>query len=281
MSICIDSVSQLTRNNRLQLNALKTENIWCAPARRRYHIPSGDVKVRPDSVRPVQSARDLGVNVDSDMSMTTHVNHVLLSFLSCIECTIYRLLLPMFAVSVCLSRGLSWRRVQCVQGHSVQPLPNYFGLLFSALRQIRTIKRSLPSHALDTLVTSLVHSRLDYCNVVFAGLPARDHQRLQSVLNDAAQLVSNSLRDRHWQPITQRVQFKFCMMVYRCLYGKAPSCLAKVIIPTAIASIRTDQGRIQEFWKGGPVKGRSPEQNAEGASAGGGSGGTPHKILKN
>ena len=57
---------------------------------------------------------------------------------------------------------------------------------FNSLRQIRSIKRSLPSHALDTPVTSFVHSRLDYCNVVFAGLPARDLQRLQSV-----RLVSN------------------------------------------------------------------------------------------
>ena len=31
------------------------------------------------------------------------------------------------------------------------------------------------------LVTALVHSRLDYCNVVFAGLPACDIQGLQSM----------------------------------------------------------------------------------------------------
>jgi len=37
--------------------------------------------------------------------------------------------------------------------------------------------------------------------------------------------------------------------------------------------------RIME--NGGPVRGRSPEPSAEGASAGGGSGGLPQKILKN
>jgi len=30
--------------------------------------------------------------------------------------------------------------------------------------------------------------------------------------------------------------------------------------------------RIQEFWKGGPIRGRNPEPSAEGASAGGGLG---------
>jgi len=78
---------------------------------------------------------------------------------------------------------------------------------YGTLRQLRSINRSLPSHALNTLVTSLVHSRLDYCNVVFGGLPACDVQRLQSVLNTAVRLVTGSsrrdhvtslLRDRHW-----------------------------------------------------------------------------------
>jgi len=62
---------------------------------------------------------------------------------------------------------------------------------YCALRQIRSIMPSLPSHAINTLVTALVHSRLDYCNVVFAGLPACDIQRLQSVLNTAVRLVAD------------------------------------------------------------------------------------------
>ena len=106
---------------------------------------------------------------------------------------------------------------------------------------------SLPSHALNTLVTALVHSRLDYCNVVFAGLPACDFQRLQSVLNAAVLLVAGSsrrdhvtslLRDRHWLPVKQRVEYKLCMMVHRCLYGDAPSYLADLITPSAAATVR-------------------------------------------
>jgi len=58
------------------LNAQKTEFILCAPARRRHHIPIGDVQVGHGSVHPVQSARDLGVYVDGGMTMRTHINHV-------------------------------------------------------------------------------------------------------------------------------------------------------------------------------------------------------------
>ena len=48
-------------SNRLQVNALKTEIVWCAPARRRHYVPDRDVQ---HSVHPVQSARDLGAYVD-------------------------------------------------------------------------------------------------------------------------------------------------------------------------------------------------------------------------
>jgi len=90
---------------------------------------------------------------------------------------------------------------------------------YGTMRQFRSITRSLPSHALHTLVTGLVHSRLDYCNVVFAGLPVCVVQRLQSVFNTAVRLVAGSsrrnnvtslLRDRHGLPVKRRVEYKLC-----------------------------------------------------------------------
>lgn len=94
-------------SNRLQLNALKTELIWCALERRLQLIPNPYVKVGHDSVQPVQSARDLGVYVDGGITMKIHINHMLSS-------------------------------------------------CYSELGQIIYVKRSLPAHALNTLVTALV-----------------------------------------------------------------------------------------------------------------------------
>ena len=74
-----------------------------------------------------------------------------------------------------------------------------------------------------SLQVYLVHSRLDYCNVVFAGLPACDVQRLQSILNTAIRLVAGSsrrdhvtslLRDRHWLPVKQRVEYTSCVRLF-------------------------------------------------------------------
>jgi hypothetical protein len=80
------------------------------------------------------------------------------------------------------------------------------------------------------LVTSLVHSRLDNCNVILAGLPSCDMRRLQLVLNLLIRLVTGArkydhvtplLRDHHWLPIAERVEYKLCTLVFRCLQGKA------------------------------------------------------------
>jgi len=198
MSQCIDDVWSWTRSNRLQVNPAKTEFVWCAPSRRRHHIPTSDVVVCNDPIHPVQSVRDLGVYVDGAMTMRTHINHVLSS-------------------------------------------------CFSALRQIKSIKRSLPAHTLTTLVTALIHSRLDYCNVVFAGLPNCDILRMQSVLNTAIRLVAGAsrwnhatclLRDHHWLPVKQRIDYKLCMTVHRCLNSEAPRYLADLITLSAAATTR-------------------------------------------
>ena len=60
---------------------------------------------------------------------------------------------------------------------------------FFRLRQLRLIRRSLTVDTAHVLVLALVHSRLDYCNAVLAGLPANQLSRLQSVLRAAARLV--------------------------------------------------------------------------------------------
>ena len=44
--------------------------------------------------------------------------------------------------------------------------------------------------ALLTLVRALIVSKVDYCNSVLAGIPGQLQDRLQSVLNAAARLVS-------------------------------------------------------------------------------------------
>jgi len=109
---------------------------------------------------------------------------------------------------------------------------------FSVLRQLRSIRRSVTRPVLQSLVVSLVLLRLNYGNATLAGLPGRELNRLQSVLNAAARLIFAAskydhlaplLCDLHWLRVPERIDFKIAVLVYRCLHGLAPAYLSTVL----------------------------------------------------
>ena len=96
-------------------------------------------------------------------------------------------------------------------------------------------------------------SRLDYCNSLLAGQPMQLLNRFQSVQNSAARLfsgltktshVTSTLRDElHWLRIPQRIKFKICTLVFRCLHGQAPSYLSDYCIKLQDSDSRTSRNR--------------------------------------
>ena len=84
-------------------------------------------------------------------------------------------------------------------------------------------------------------SALDYCNGVFAGLPAGLFNRLHSVLRASARLVlglpsrapvMSAIRDTlHCLGYPQRVTFKLCLTTYKCLHRVAPPYLTWFCTP--------------------------------------------------
>jgi len=60
-------------SNRLQLNTSRTEVLWCTSGRRQHQLPTVLLVVGNDTVPPVSSVRNLGIYVDADPSMRTHV----------------------------------------------------------------------------------------------------------------------------------------------------------------------------------------------------------------
>ena len=114
---------------------------------------------------------------------------------------------------------------------------------FYHLRQLRVIRRSLTVDTAHSLVRALGHSRLDYCNEVLAGMHQYQYDRLQSVLRAAARLVlrlpkwasvSEAMRRAlHWLPYLERVEFKLCSTIYKCLHNSAPQYLIELCIPVA------------------------------------------------
>ena len=88
------------------------------------------------------------------------------------------------------------------------------------LHNIRKIRPMLTDTDAATLIHTLVSSRLDYCNTLFSGLPASTTNKLQSVQNTAARILTRTrkydripvLKSLHWLPIQERSDFKVLLL---------------------------------------------------------------------
>ena len=83
MSECLADVAAWMRSNRLQVNTAKTEVIWCSSTRHQQQILQSPLAVGSDAVLPVRVVRDLGIYLDSNLMMRTHVAKTVSSFLRC------------------------------------------------------------------------------------------------------------------------------------------------------------------------------------------------------
>ena len=118
---------------------------------------------------------------------------------------------------------------------------------FITLRNISKIKSFLPPESLNTLVTSLVTSKLDYCNALYYKIGSNEIDKLQSVQNAAIRLIFGQYKfDRlpishlfvkiHWLKIRERIVFKMCLIVHKCIWSIAPESLISM---TVIKNVRT------------------------------------------
>ncbi|XP_073330272.1 uncharacterized protein [Pagrus major] len=111
---------------------------------------------------------------------------------------------------------------------------------FFHLRNIAKIRPALSRRSAEVVLHALVSSRLDYCNVLFSGLPICTTRSLQLVQNSAARLLTKTSRfchitpvlaSLHWLPIQARADFKVLLLTYKALNGLAPSYLTELLSP--------------------------------------------------
>jgi len=136
---------------------------------------------------PVTVVRSLGIHIDADVSMRSHVTK---------------------AVSGC----------------------------FAVLRQLRSIRRSVPRSVLHSPVAG------DISCLVAAGLRQRSPRRYSVVPCHAASVcdkrgcsagvftsrfyhITPLLCQLHWLMAKERIDFKLAVLMYKCLYGTTPSYL--------------------------------------------------------
>jgi len=109
---------------------------------------------------------------------------------------------------------------------------------FYHIRRLRNIRHHVSKEVLKQLVTSIVLSRLDYCNAILAGLPVSTLMPLQRAQNAAARLVLGlnrrssiitALRDLHWLPVKHRITFNVATLMHQALHRRCSAYFTDLV----------------------------------------------------
>ena len=108
------------------------------------------------------------------------------------------------------------------------------------IRNIRSIRKLLSDDSAASLIYSFVTSRLDNGNCLLNGISDALLKKLQLVQNTAARVLTKTrkydhitpvLKDLHWLPVRERIQYKILLLTWKSLHDVAPPYLKDLLIP--------------------------------------------------
>ena len=108
-------------------------------------------------------------------------------------------------------------------------------------RNIGRIGSKLSKELKIQLVQAFIHSILDNCNAVYGSITSNQVAKLQKVQNSAARFVFGLygkrrrepikpyLKELHFLPVLQRIQFKIALMVFKSINNIGPDYVSSMI----------------------------------------------------
>ena len=106
------------------------------------------------------------------------------------------------------------------------------------LKNIRRIRHLLSKKDTETLVLSVILTKIDYCNVIYTGLSRACIDKLQKLQNSAVRLIYNvgprsstsyKLRELHWLRIEERVILKVLLTVHKFFTKKCANNISYML----------------------------------------------------
>ena len=110
--------------------------------------------------------------------------------------------------------------------------------LFLSLRRIGSILPYMNDKAIACLISSVVTSRLDFCNSTLTAITFDQINRLKRVQICAARLIAKKrkhehitpiLIELHWLRLEFRIQFKLAVLAFHHCEGTLPPYLSSVL----------------------------------------------------
>ena len=109
---------------------------------------------------------------------------------------------------------------------------------YKLLVDVRKNRHLLRTENIETIVHSIIGSRLDYCNSLFYGIDKKILNKLQKLQNAAARIISKrkkreSVRDvlvkLHWLPVENRIVFKILVLTFKIVHCLAPESICSLL----------------------------------------------------
>ena len=194
---CVSDIRVWMKQNFLKLNDNKTEFMLFGSRQQLAKISSLNIIIGESYIESSSRARNLGVILDSYMTMNNHISHI--------------------------------TRTASFHLRNIQKLRKY--LDSTATEQI---VHSFVTSRLD-MGNSLLHG-LPHKQIHRLQLIQNSAARIVTLSNKSCH-ITPILKDLHWLPVSYRIMYKILLIVYKSLNGCAPmyiSDLLKLYVPTRV-----------------------------------------------
>ena len=185
----IDRIAEWMFHNKLKLNPDKTEFLILASRHFHKKIVARTLNVQMDDICAADSARNLGIIMDSQMSLESHINDL--------RKRCYYNIRRIWNIRSCLNEEATKSLVHA--------------LVISKLDYCNAILVNLPTTILSRL------QRIQNACARLIKLAPRDAS------------ITDILIELHWLPIKERCEYKVMTIVYKALHGQSPDYIASLI----------------------------------------------------
>ncbi len=194
---CINKIKEFMLLNKLKINEEKTIFMVLGTNYWTEKLNIKSINVGNTKVNASNSTKNLGIIFDKEMTLQEHVSYI------------------------------------CKRG-------------FYHVKDLFTLRKFLNQKETNTAAHAFVTSILDYGNSLFYGISGYLIDKMQVLQNAAVRAVVKKRKfdkiskDRmklNWLPVEARIKFKYLLMTWKCVHGKAPCYLQDLL--KANTSIRT------------------------------------------
>lgn len=190
LEMCITDIRNWMTSNKLKLNMEKTEFLIIGSSHNLRSHPVLTLKIGTNVVKPVKSVRNLGVIMDRDGSMTSHVR------------------------GLCRTLNYQLRNIARIRKYLDEDTCHHIvrALVLSRIDYGNSLLAGITTAHFNSL------QRIQNKAVrLICGAKRREH-------------ISPYMTRLHWLPVRQRVNFKLLVFMYQSINGSAPEYLSSDIV---------------------------------------------------